>query len=398
MTSSKNDKQKSNRINLHDLYFKRQFSQLDMAKKLLPLAFTDQELKFFDWNSLKAEKDSFPNNKRADLIFSLGFKSLPEKRIKIYVLLEHKSRKDKQVFHQFLLYNNQITEREFSKTESMPGILNVVFYHGKREWTGKVAFEERSFKQKIRDQKILSFLDKFMLEYRVRILDVGQSPKVEAVLKGKKDRIQLPLYVLRRICRLNCEEVLDTRDRGFLNELLFYLEGLSRKEGSALLTEVISYIEKYFNIEKERAQSAIKKTKNYREEDNMENLLDMYNKDLIKKEIKKAKEGNPDNLLDMYRKDIIKEEVEKMKKGDPENLLDMYNKDLIKKEIKKAKEGNPDNLLDMYRKNVIKEGIQEEKHKTALRMLNKNLDISQISEFTGLSLKKIRELKKKNKK
>ena len=80
--SSKNTTNKNNRISVHDLYFKSHFSQLGKAKKLLPLVLTSQEQKLFNWNSLKAEKDSFPENKRADLIFSLGFKSLPKKESK----------------------------------------------------------------------------------------------------------------------------------------------------------------------------------------------------------------------------------------------------------------------------------------------------------------------------
>ena len=91
--------------------------------------------------------------------------------------------------------------------------------------------------------------------------------------------------------------------------------------------------------------SAIKKTKNYRKEENMENLLDMYNRELIEKEIKKMKE-------------------------------------------------NSSSLLEDYKKDIMRKGIQEERHKTALRLLAENLDIFQISQFIGLSVKEIKKLKK----
>ena len=141
---SKNPANKKNRLSIHDTYFKTHFSQIEKAKKLLQLALTPQEQKLFNWNSLKIEKDSFPQNKRADLIFSLSFKSLPEERIKIYILLEHKTQKDQQAFNQILSYNNYIIESEFLRTKTLPGILNVICYHGARAWTGRKAFEERS--------------------------------------------------------------------------------------------------------------------------------------------------------------------------------------------------------------------------------------------------------------
>ena len=46
----------------------------------------------------------------------------------------------------------------------------------------------------------------------------------------------------------------------------------------------------------------------------------------------------------------------------------------------------------------IKEGMQKGLYKTALRMLDKNLKPSQVAEYTGLSLRQVKQLKEKNKK
>ena len=84
----------------------------------------------------------------------------------------------------------------------------------------------------MKDKKIMSFLDQIMIEYRVRILDVSQSPEVERFLRRKarasaEKQTQWALYVLRRICHLSREEALDAGDRAFLNEAFGLFRGFA---------------------------------------------------------------------------------------------------------------------------------------------------------------------------
>lgn len=60
----------------------------------------------------------------------------------------------------------------------------------------------------------------------------------------------------------------------------------------------------------------------------------------------------------------------------------MYNKDIMEEGMQKG----------------LQKGIKESIYKTALRMLDKNLKPSQTAEYTGLSVKQIRQLKEKDKK
>lgn len=151
----------------------------------------------------------------------------------------------------------------------------MVFYHGKRAWTGRKAFEERSFQPQVKDKKIMSFLSQIVLEYRVRILDVSQSPEIESFLRRKsrsstEKKTQWALYVLRRICHLSREEALDAGDGAFLSEALAYLEELPYKERSALLAELIGCMERYFPVTKRKIREVIRKTKNYKKEEDVE--------------------------------------------------------------------------------------------------------------------------------
>jgi len=87
----------------HDRLFKLFYSQTTFTKELLKLIFSKEELKVYDLNKLEAEKDTF-GEKRADLVFSFPLKAYPEKKIKVFILLEHKSKYVKGTFTQLLSY------------------------------------------------------------------------------------------------------------------------------------------------------------------------------------------------------------------------------------------------------------------------------------------------------
>jgi len=70
----------------HDNFFKLFYSDIGLAKELLKLIFSEKELRAYNLNGLKIEKDTF-EAKRADLIFSLHFRAYPNKRVKIFILL-----------------------------------------------------------------------------------------------------------------------------------------------------------------------------------------------------------------------------------------------------------------------------------------------------------------------
>ena len=93
----------------HDKLFKHIYSDPKLAKELFGLAFSEQTMKACDWDKIKIEKDTF-EGKRADLIFSVPLKAHPKIRLKIFILLEHKSHYEKALYGQMLGY--QVLMRE----------------------------------------------------------------------------------------------------------------------------------------------------------------------------------------------------------------------------------------------------------------------------------------------
>ena len=89
-------------------------------------------------------KDTF-KGKRADLVYSVPLKGNKKIRLKIFILLEHKSAYDRQLFTQLLNYQAFIHEQTIQGTKQASPVIPVLFYHGKTPWKWKLSFQETFF-------------------------------------------------------------------------------------------------------------------------------------------------------------------------------------------------------------------------------------------------------------
>ena len=167
----------------HDSFFKLFYSDTKLAKELLKLIFSKKELGAYNLNKLKIEKNTFEGNKTADLVFSLPLKAYPKSRVKIFILLEHKSHYDKDMFSQLLDY--QVLGRKLSiqQTGYPQPIIAVLFYHGEQPLKWKKSLQEEDFGPFF--SKIPAESRKDMLNYGLRIIDT-KDPKIRQALKGGK--------------------------------------------------------------------------------------------------------------------------------------------------------------------------------------------------------------------
>ena len=109
---------------------------------------------------------------------------------------------------------------------------------------------------------------------------------------------------------------------------------------------------------------------------NCEKLLLIFNK-------------NDNQLLkDLSKGDEIMEKYVKESKeaSEQDEVIGMYDKELHDEKLRLAEN-------DEYREKGIEEGIQQNQKETALKMLQKGYDITDISECTGLSLDELQKLK-----
>ena len=112
----------------------------------------------------------------------------------------------------------------------------------------------------------------------------------------------------------------------------------------------------------------------------------------IKKKLAKIEE---ENLSDITKGDRIMEEYvkESIKASMDEEVIGLYDKELHleKLRLSELKEAREKGIEQGIEKGIEK-GIEQEKIEIAKSMLSKNIDVSVISECTGLAKEEIEEL------
>ena len=124
----------------HNALFNETFIDGRYCLDIFRLVFTAQEFKLFNWKTLKLEMTVFTdeegNERRIDLLFSVQVKG-SRKRVRIFLLLEHKSHQDSQVLQQILRYQTLIYNRW-----NYP-VIPILVYHGRQKnWRGALNFQD----------------------------------------------------------------------------------------------------------------------------------------------------------------------------------------------------------------------------------------------------------------
>ena len=127
-------------------------------------------------------------------------------------------------------------------------------------------------------------------------------------------------------------------------------------------------------------------------------IINIYLPNIRKKDYNKLKlyeklllifnENDNQLLKDLSKGDEIMEKYVKESKeaSEQDEVIGMYDKELHDERLRLAEN-------DEYREKGIEEGIQQNQKETALKMLQKGYDITDISECTGLSLDELQKLK-----
>ena len=182
--------------NHHDQFFKSFFSKTEFALELFQLIFSKEELKAYDWKKLKTEKDSFSDNSRADLIFSIPLKNKRKSKIRIFILLEHKSTYNIKLFQQLFKYQSLLIEKSLNEQGKPVPIIPVVFYHGRKPWKWKLSFQEAFGDKDFFDIPVLS--RKSMLNFKIKLLDIHDK-KLEKIFKDRSFKSQEVFYLLKEV-------------------------------------------------------------------------------------------------------------------------------------------------------------------------------------------------------
>ncbi len=221
----------------HDNFFKLFYSNIELAKGLLKLIFSKKELRAYNLNQLRIEKDTF-EAKRADLIFSLPFKNYPKNRVQIFILLEHKSHYDKNLFSQLLDY--QVLGRKHSiqqKGYPQP-IISSLFYHGEQPLKWKKSLQEEDFGSFFK--KIPMESRKNMLNYEPKIINT-RDPKIQKALKAGEFKGYSVIKLLSDVWSLK-KKITPLKVRDVYAEFEEILKDLKGKERKTVELRILEYL------------------------------------------------------------------------------------------------------------------------------------------------------------
>ena len=316
----------------HDRFFKDTFSNLKRARKLVEFVLSKKELELYDINGLRVEKDSFIEGRQADIVLSLPSKKNPEKRARLFPLVEHKSQYDKNLFEQILDYLYYLRKWVIKQIGHAPLIIPILFSHGKKPIKWSKSLQEDDFKDDFEEMPLET--KKSMLNYGLRIINT----KDEKVREWFKENAPECWGFIRLL-----DEIWDIKNpdkekvRSIIKDYFgSELKGATREEEKELAISVIRYLQSVGALKKE-----------------------------VWKEAEKL---------------LIKDKILKQG-GDYMGAIESIREEGL---IQGRQEG---------RQEGMEKGRQEEKQELASNLIKEKVDIFIISKVTGLSVKEIETLK-----
>lgn len=316
-------------IYTHDQLFKDFYSDPKLSRDLLRLIFTKNKLKNFDLDKLKIEKDTL-KDKKADLIISVPFRNLSKVKLELFVVVEHKSQHDKNLFTQLLKYQVLLRDHTIKQKGLIQPVIPVLFYHGKKlsKW-GKSLLED-DFKGLL--SKMPIDLRRSMLNFELRLIDTND-PKIRRFFKDKSLKSRGILKLMSGIWDIRKPKAVEVKD--VFSGLTDITKGKKGKQREELVLRIFEYLQ-----------------------DNTKLDLDTW------------------------------QEVEKLMIED--GLLTRGGVMDIREHIKEK--GRWEGVREGMEKGIEK-GMEKGKKSIVLKMLKKKLGVSAISEYTGLSKAEIQEVK-----
>ena len=334
----------------HDSFFKMAFSDPKRVKKLLDLVLSKEEKKAYNLNAIRLEKDSH-KKKFSDLVVSFPLKNSPDKRVELFIILEHKSYHDRGLFHQLLKYIILVRDHSIKQYGHPQPVIAVLFYHGKDPFKWKKTLQEEDFGSDL--HKIPVQTRKNMLNYELKLINT-KDPKMDKIFKERGSQIGGFLRLLNEIWTVKnpSSEKIKSIIKDYFGEIL---KTKTKQEVNELVIGIVEYIRDVAGLKWEEWKKA--------------------EAELIEERI--LQKGGVMNIRDIIKEKGREEGWEKGVKEGVKKGLEKGVKEGVKKGLEKG----------------IKEGVEKGRHNIVFNMLKENMDISVISKVTNLSEKEIKKLK-----
>ena len=315
---------------IHDAFFKEVYAEPKYSLDLFRLVLSKKEQAVFDWDTLKLEVTTFTNEDLKERRVDLLFSvNLKSSNERVGVLFLLEHKSSKDPKTLIQLLEYQT---DIYRKKRMP-IIPILFYHGKKkEWKLPLNFHDflEDFRGKLRRR-----FKKDVLHFRYRLLNVQ---KLDINKEAKGLTSQLIFFIFKNIWDL---------DKAKIKELFSLGYKLGEKERKDLVLKAVNYIQEYYP--------------------------DFSWKIFVEAE-KEAEEAEKE-VKGEGRINLIQD------KGGIMSLLEQRLERERQKSLQKGLQAG------------MEKGQQTERQAVILNMLKKKLDVSLISEVTGLSEEEIKKLK-----
>ena len=215
----------------HDPFVRGFLSNPPEAIALIDDSFPIELKNLMDLEKLELVRDSFignnQNESRTDLLYKVPLKT--GSSAYIYLLFEHKSYYDPQVYTQLLKYLSKIYSWQMQKKEDLKVVIPFVFYHGEKGWDLGESFLDSFNKDSIPEE----FL-KFFPNFSIQLLELTSKGKAfetknlalklyMRMIQIIRDDPELFLIHLKEIYRALRDEKDEAKRIYILKNLLEYL-------------------------------------------------------------------------------------------------------------------------------------------------------------------------------
>ena len=190
--------------NIHDSFFKKIFSDKNNIKSFLTIALPEDLLKNIELDKIEIDPTGYVSDDMkgsfSDIVVKTRIKGDKEEKVKekkkskkkgkekeipadIYIIFEHKSYRDKNIYFQLLKYMYMMWEQDYREGKELRVIIPLVFYHGRGKWRLKRGFNSIF---KVKDE-----IRKYLLNYEYLLFDTNEWDLEDEKNRGIRNNVML---------------------------------------------------------------------------------------------------------------------------------------------------------------------------------------------------------------
>ncbi len=294
----------------HDIFFRSFFSSVERIERLLKTILPKDILSLFDLSTLKMEPSVIVKKSeiRVDMVLSIMLKNSKNK-VKVILILDHKSWPDKNVIQQLQKYQLMIVN-EYCKSEVLHPVLCIIFYHGGKRWKNPSSLHEDWVSRGLFSKEDFKKLSPYLMNFRPYVFDLSKFD----IPKRAMDSMKSILYAFEDIWSLRkCKNRKERK--AVLRKTLLSVKKDLKYESKQYRMDVLLAIKQYFmsydsQIDEDLFKEASKEVTEELGGDNMVDELDFTMAGVIQKKVKEqVQESQKKITLKLLKADMSVEKV-----------------------------------------------------------------------------------------